>query len=274
MNVEEIENYLAQKKDNFDLRYLNHIEEYKKIAVANNDENLANYLWCLHMIGTIQSTFLSMYALLKSKEKHQNAWNLLERIDIDLSALRPHFDCNNDNYFLLYIGNIIQEYEKLFPYFIFTSREGIIKKEICSICGNVVSLRNSCGHDVGNLYMGEMCCRIVEDYELLSISLVEKPFDKYGVLTPQDKEYNYFMLDNLMDNISSAYDKFYVEISIIKNPKYKSAERNKSCPCNSGKKYKKCCYGTKNELLEHHEVIYTNNPNAKPVPMIIGSTWK
>ena len=37
-------------------------------------------------------------------------------------------------------------------------------------------------------------------------------------------------------------------------PKFVRAERNKACPCGSGKKYKKCCRGKRSEIALHHKI--------------------
>jgi len=122
--------------------------------------------------------------------------------------------------------------------------------------------------------MGEMCGRIVEDFEFLGIALVKNPFDKYTVIFPQEMEYNYFMLDFLMPRLKSPYERWYVEIMRELNPKYKCIGRNDKCPCGSGKKFKKCCLGTTRQYTNHHRVTFLDNPNVKPVPFVLGSTWK
>jgi len=274
ISITEIKEYLASEKDVFNKRYLDCIIESKVLAIKDNDEVLANTYWCLHKIAQIQSYFLTAYSYLKSRDKHREAWRLLDIIDLNLSNLRPHFCCDDNKYFLLFIGNIIHEYQKLFPYVYFLSREGIIKKEVCTICNKPISLRSSCGHEAGNLYMGEMCCRKATDYTILGISLVRNPFDKYTVIGIPNREYNYVLLDTLMDTISSPYDRFYIETEDNIIPKYSSVKKSKSCPCDSGKTYRRCCLGTKRELMTHYKVTHLDNPNVESLPMITGSTWK
>ncbi|WP_178944186.1 YecA family protein, partial [Paenibacillus odorifer] len=177
-------------------------------------------------------------------------------------------------YNLKFTENIIKEYEKLFPYEYFTSRESIVKKESCSICGEINTIRKHCGHKVGKVYMGEMCSRIVEEFEILGFSIVTNPFDKYTVLFPQDKEYNYFMLEKLMPNLKKPYDNWYVDILKEKNPEYRDIGRNDLCPCSSGIKYKKCCLNSDSGYTDHHRITLLDNPNVKPIPFTLGSTWK
>lgn len=258
MTVTEIENYLSKKKILFDESVNEKIEQYRINAIDQEDEKNANYFWCLREIFNIQKGFVSAIEDLNSK-KFEEAWILFEKIDIEIGNLEQNFDVfqEKDKYQIVFIKRIISEYQKLFPYQYFFSRENIIKREECSICGKVISLRNSCGHKPGKLYMGELCSRIVTDMELKGISIVTDPFDKYTYLQLPGKEYNYGMIEALMQELSSPYDDFFIETVKIKKSEYKKVQRNSLCPCGSGKKYKKCCLGTVRELMDHN-IIHMN----------------
>jgi len=154
------------------------------------------------------------------------------------------------------------------------SRESIIKKETCSICGRVNTIRNRCEHEVGELYMGEMCSRIVGDMEFIAMSIVKNPFDKYTVLFPEGMEYNYEALDTLFMGLNTPYERWDLDIEKKIKPEFAKAERNKPCPCGSGKKYKKCCWGTDSETTVHNKITLLDNPNVKPVPYKTIGTWK
>lgn len=175
---------------------------------------------------------------------------------------------------MIFIGRMIKEYQKLFPYVHFLSRECVIKAEECSICGKPISLRHPCGHRVGKLYMGELCLRKPTDLEFKALCIVTDPFDKYAFLQLPNQEYNYGMLEMLMDEIDSPYDVFYIETVKEKKPEYERVGRNDPCPCGSGKKYKKCHLGTKGELMDHH-IIRMDKP-ASQVRRFVGTfgTWK
>lgn len=258
MTVTEIENYLSKKKILFDESVNEKIEQYRINAIDQEDEKNANYFWCLREIFNIQKEFVSAIEDLNSK-KFEEAWILFEKIDIEIGNLEQNFDVfqEKDKYQIVFIKRIISEYQKLFPYQYFFSRENIIKREECSICGKVISLRNSCGHKPGKLYMGELCSRIVTDMELKGISIVTDPFDKYTYLQLPGKEYNYGMIEALMQELSSPYDDFFIETVKIKKSEFKKVQRNSLCPCGSGKKYKKCCLGTERELMDHN-IIHMN----------------
>jgi hypothetical protein len=61
-------------------------------------------------------------------------------------------------------------------------------KKKCSVCDKDVSIRNPCGHFVGEIYNGEMCFRIVTEVKVLGMSLVENPGNKFYVMFIQDEK--------------------------------------------------------------------------------------
>lgn len=272
MILEETKQYLNIKKIEFDDSVLEKLKEFKN-QVVNESNDLANEIWCLEEIYKIQKMYVNMFKQLKNK-KFFEAWRLLEQINIALSFLRGNYDYSGDKFNIEFIEKIIQHYEKLFPYQYFMSRESIIKKEKCSICGKVNTIRNRCEHKVGKLYMGEMCSRVVIDFEYLGMAIVKNPFDKYTVLFPKNMEYDYYMLEHLMEDLNSPYDRWYVEILKEKNPMYKGIGRNDKCPCGSQKKYKKCCFSTGKEFTDHHRITLLDNPNVKPIPFQLINTWR
>ncbi len=276
MTIQEIVCYLSNKNTELNNKVSKAIEELRQKAIDCQNEDEANYCWCLKQIYKIQNEFISSVNALK-KQKYENAWCMLDRADIELGFLENNFDIaqEKDKYHLVFIGNMIKEYQKLFPYHYFFSRESIIKAEVCSICGKTISLRHPCGHKVGKLYMGELCLRNVTDIEFKAESIVTDPLDKYAYLKFQDREYNYGMLEALMMEIDTPYDEFHIETIQIQRPEYKGIGRNELCPCGSGKKYKKCHLGTKDELMNHYKV-HILKPNLKTRNRYIGTfmTWK
>lgn len=275
MTINEIEDYLASKRRAFDDDIGMKIEELRQNAISHQDGEEANYYWCLKQIYHLQKSFVCTIDLLKSKE-YEKAWYAFERIDIGLSNLENNFDISqgNDRYHLLFIARMVKQYQKLFPYRYFLSRESIIKAEKCSICGKPISLRNSCGHKVGKLYMGELCLRKVTDIELKALCVVTDPFDKYTFLRISGHEYNYGMLEQLMLEIDSPYDEFSIETVKVKKPEFMSISSNELCPCGSGKKYKLCHQGTLDELMDHH-IVHMSKAKAHN-NRFVGTfcTWK
>lgn len=255
MVISEIEKFLSQLNDKIVSRVGNKIQEAKKQAIIDGKEYEANYLWCLYQIYLVQKNYTEAFWNMKDK-KYESAWILLDRADIELSFLERHYksyfgEFIGDKYNLLYILQAIKHFQILFPYRLFFSRESIIKEEKCSICGEKIRLRGGCKHKLGELYNGEQCSYVVTDWQLIAISIVTDPFDKYTFLKIEGQDYNYQVIEFLMDKIESPYDFWKVEKISVQNQNYKNVERNDRCPCGSGKKYKKCCMGTSNEMMDH-----------------------
>lgn len=274
MELKQIKQYLNKSnKPSFDIIIKSELKELKAKAVESNQEDIANEIWCLEKVSEIQRLFISAFNSIKDG-KHSDAWHSYDRIDIELSFLRKHFDYCKNKYNLEFIEEYSRGYQKLFPYKYFMSRESIIKKESCTICGKINTIRNRCKHEVGELYMGEMASRKVEDMEFIAMSIVKNPFDKYTVLFPEGLEYNCEALDTLIMGLNTPYDRWILEIEKNIKLEFVKAKRNKLCPCGSGKKYKKCCCDTDVETTVHNKIILLDNPNVKPVPYKIIGTWK
>jgi len=274
MELEQIKQYLKNSnKLNFDINIKSQLKELKAKAVELNQEDNANEIWCLETISEIQRLFINAFNSIKNGQ-YFDAWSSYDSIDIKLSFLRKHFDYSNNRYNLSFIEEYSRKYQQLFPYEYFMSRESVIKKESCSICGRTNTIRNRCEHEVGELYMGEMCSRKVEDMEFIAMSIVKNPFDKYTVLFPEGMEYNYEALDTLFLGLNTPYDRWNLDVGKKIKPEFAKAERNKPCPCGSGKKYKKCCCGTDAETTVHNKITLLDNPNVKPVAYKRIGTWK
>lgn len=274
MDLDQIKQYLNQhNKPEFDSSIKVYLKALKAEAVAQNDEPLANEIWCLETISEIQRSYISAFNSIKTG-KHFDAWQSYDTIDVKLSFLRKHFDYCDNQYNLKFIEEYSRNFQKLFPYHHFMSREAVIKRVSCSICGKINTIRSRCEHEVGQLYMGEMCGRRIEDVEFLAMSIVTNPFDKYTVLFPQGMEYNYEALDTLVEGLNTPYDRWMLKIEKRIKPEFEGAQRNALCPCGSGKKYKKCCYGTDAELTDHHRITLLDNSNFIPMPYKTMRTWK
>lgn len=276
LKIVDVEKYLSIKNVSLDNVFGEEIEELRQNAILNQNEGEANYCWCLQQIFKIQKGYVSAIHDLKN-QKYEDAWLTFDSIDIALGCLEDNFDVtlDNDKYHMVFIGRMIKEYQKLFPYCHFLSRECVVKAEQCSICGQPISLRHPCGHKVGKLYMGELCLRKVVDMEFKAFSIVTDPFDKYSYVKLPDQEYDYGMLETLMKEIESPYDEFYIETVKVTKPEYKNVGRNEICPCGSGKKYKKCHLGTKTELMDHHKIFFSKQ-SLKNENRFVGyfGTWK
>lgn len=163
-----------------------------------------------------------------------------------------------EKYGVYFIRNRLKEFQKLFPYYLFISRESVILSEHCSICGKKNTIRNSCNHKPGKLYMGELCLKIIDKIDIKAFAIVKNPHDKYTFIKPADKDFNYIMLETLMKYIIGPFDDFVVDETPVKLPEYRKLGRNDKCVCGSNKKYKHCCLNTSKELTTHKHITFNH----------------
>ena len=262
-NLQNIINKLKQTPFIIDDSLSNELDKYKIETINDLNEKYANKIWCLKEIYCIHKNYIDLFNLLK-KRKYEIAWNKIDEINKSIGCVRLNFDENCNDYFLEYISEVLSNLEKLFPYKVFTSREMLVTKEKCNICGKIISPRGECNHIPLKLYMGKLCQYIVEEAKIIAIALVSNPMDKYAVLIPEGQEYDYKLLDSFIDKSDSPYKIWVIKCTKQKKDVYRNTYRNDLCPCGSGKKYKKCCLGTIKEFFNIQEIIFINAPKEYP----------
>lgn len=158
------------------------IEFQKKAALLNGDEELANKLWSYEILIDVHRLFLKMFNELQLN-RYYEAWCTAEQVDIHIKLLRKN---GMEAYgYVRDIEMYLPELQSRYPYKLFMSTVFEIKKEICTICGQPVSVRNPCGHKVGMVYNGRLCQHEVQQFNLLGADVVQNPEHKYAVLFPQ-----------------------------------------------------------------------------------------
>jgi hypothetical protein len=241
----------------------------KREAVGRGDQDAARSVWCFEQVVGIQDQYLEAFRLLKQNEFYK-AWCTLERVEIQLEWLARHFTPGGDEYRLQTIERLTTRLQELFPYAVFMSTEMVAKKKECTICGREASLRNSCGHRVGEIYNGEMCGRRITEAELAGMALTDKPANKYSVAFagPEGKtdHYDYSMLRGLLARLEGPFQEWGFETSIryLPHERFKDAGRNDPCPCKSGEKYKRCCLPETGVRALHYEVWIGNRGTSSP----------
>lgn len=91
MNLTEIKIYLNKKNLNLNTNILDDLNSIKLDAISKNNELLANEVWCLEEIYSIQDAYLNMFNNLKNNNFEQ-AWNQIEQIDIAIYYLKNNCD--------------------------------------------------------------------------------------------------------------------------------------------------------------------------------------
>ncbi|KRD58257.1 hypothetical protein ASE40_18155 [Flavobacterium sp. Root935] len=249
---------------------ISELQIIKEQAVRDDLQNKAKEIWICQTIVGIHKLYKEAFNLLKEKQYYQ-AWCQLERIEITINSLKKHFSFKENKYFLNFIEKSVRNLQVIFPYRLFASMEIVKTNILCSVCEKKISIRNSCGHIVGEIYNGEMCHRIVDKAEVLGISLVEDPGNKYSVMFIKDSEtgeqkdhYSYDVIDYLMLEINSPYEFWELKVFQIeiKKEDFSNMNQNDKCNCNSGLKLKDCCYKKIGEKYPHYEFL-VRNPSQK-----------
>ena len=211
----------------------------KEECVARNEQDEAKNIWIYQTIIEIHKLYQNAFNLLKDKSYYQG-WCQLERIEITQGSLKRHFQYDKKEYYLWHIEKSVKNLQVIFPYRLFASSEILKKKKKCSVCDQEISIRKPCGHIVGEIYDGEMCHRIVTEADILGVSLVENPGNKYSVMFLKDEKtdeqidhYNYDTIDYLFDHVNSPYEFWDLEVSQleIKKTDFGNIGRNDLCSC-------------------------------------------
>ena len=244
------------------------LAEQKNSMVYRNDEDGAKLVWRLQQALRAQDLYLRAFVAMK-EGRFYDAWRDLEQGELALYFLEPHeaefwFDFRLD-----FIRDYIEKWQGLFPYKIFVSPEILELKKICSICRTKVSLRNPCVHRVGEIYRGEICCRIVTEAELLGVSIVTNPVQKYSVVFLSDPEtgeqrdqYNYALVEYAIAAVRQPFHTWSTTSSQRLQPheRFRHVGRNDHCPCDSNFKYKECCLQRTGVLRPHVQFSFKVAP--------------
>ncbi len=273
-SLEEIENYLQNnilEHDSITNFFIqNDLSKLKANAVSRNDQELAKLIWCYEQIIRIQLLYFQAFRLLKFYSFY-DAWCLFERIEITSINLCRHMVFGNDDKFKInFIRKQTQLFQSIFPYKLFFSPAFIIKEQKCSICKQTQSIHSYCNHKLGEIYDGEFCAREITDGELLEISIVPNPVQKYSVLflsedadkKPHD-DYDYSILRRLIAELDNPYEYWTVQKTTIRKPHkiYSNYLIESDCPCGSKKKYQDCCLKEVGVLQPHTKLLLQKKPS-------------
>jgi len=237
------------------------LNEIKADYVKKDDQLNAKNIWCYERILNIQVLFIEAFEQMKSKNFF-DSWRTLENCEKLLENLTQHFsiDENDDEYYLNFIEKNVRKFQSLFPYKLFMSTEILYNKQECSICGKEIRIRDYCGHEVGEIYDGKMCTRIIQDFELGAVALTDSPRYKYTVLFPSKDssgetipDYDYRILEYLLDALKNPFDLWdygWTE-KLHSHSNFKELKEIDECPCGSGAQYGICCQKKPGVLMKH-----------------------
>jgi len=261
----ELVSWGAKEKE-FIGNYLSELEEQKKNAILNEDEEAANSCWRTMEAIELNVAYMKAFQNLKDK-KFRDAWCGLEQCEIS-----AHFISNNSNEeFLLhsrvnFIREVVKKIQSIYPYCVFASPEFTIGYKTCSICGHKIRPRNRCSHVKGKVYLGKLCVHQQHDIFFKSISLVSNPVQKYSVVH-DDKDLDFSILNYLMSIVDSPFEIWDIKWTTKVYPadQFSSCAADKKCPCDSGISFSQCCLGKAEIEIPHIEFLF-NRPVSQEIP--------
>jgi len=247
------------------------LAELKSAAILAEDENEANHLCKLQEVLRVQARYEECFALIK-EQRFYKAWCELEKAEITLNWLSKHLaEQEYRNYGLRFIEDHVSRWQSLYPYAVFLSPGFIARKKRCGICQAEVGLRSKCEHEVGEIYWGEVCCREIVEADMVEVSFVTNPVQKYSVpFTSEMKDgepihdhYNYAMVQYTADCLRDPYHGWKTKETtrLHSHDKFAHLGRNSPCPCKSGLKYKRCCLHRGGITLPHLDVEFEVTPS-------------
>jgi hypothetical protein len=248
---------------------------WKKRARAakrgTNDPDVLDQLWSIEAFAQAMALHADAFRKMKAGE-HYEAWRTLEQVEITLAS-------GARNLFVPELAPLIAEraattalWQSLFPYRFFFS-PGMIKQDwACSICGKKSTPVAPCGHVTGRVYAGEFCSRLVKKVELLEISIVTEPVQKYSVLFPKGKTYNYDLVETVVGQLKTPFDSWGGEwgFKLHDHSLFPNIALDDRCPCGSDLRYGECCRHTSGVKLKHF-TLFSGDPHTAPNDRVVGT---
>lgn len=234
------------------------LKSEKRAATSNGEDEKANNYWRELEALKLNILFIQAFHNLKSKNYRQ-AWNEMEQCEIKYG-----FISNNstpkylDTSRLNFIKNKIVKFQSLYPYCVFCSLGFKVGYYSCSICGHKVRPRSRCEHKKGKVYNGELCIHVVHDMEMIELSIVTKPVQKYSVMH-DDSTLDFTLIERLVSYLDHAFEDWDLNWTKMKFPieRFSSVSKDDKCPCKSEEKFGACCMGKKDVEIPHVDFIFS-----------------
>lgn len=226
----------------------------KNTAIEEKNEKMANSQLIFKNYFLVFCNLASYFKLLQ-EHHYKSSWSVLQDCVDDLKFVGKYLELDSRKE-IPDIYDLLECYEKLYPYKVFISSEYIISKSHCSICGKSMQSL-SCPHIKGNLYWGEIAVEHIDEIqEFQAACLVSHPEDKRCIIELSDdkrtESEQFIKLEQFIELKLPFLQQFTITSKIETRQRNDIIRvgRNERCSCGSGKKFKKCCG---NNLFYKHE---------------------
>lgn len=239
-----------------------------KAYQARDDELYANICWFLKSVCEIRGRFVRSISAIKDGDFF-DAWCELELVEIGLISVWRNPFLDVDEFEVPDLLELTQAWQKTYPYKLFISPEYLHKAVQCGICSANVTPWDRCEHEPGVVYCGVYCQHVVTDFEIVGISIVPDPVQKYSVIHTRKDEngqdvdiFDYDTVRFVADRVASPFDRIQINWTKAFHPHELFSDRKKDgpCPCESGRMYADCCLPLQGVLRPHMQVLYEKEP--------------
>jgi hypothetical protein len=236
-------------------------------SAEGHDEKRANSAWYLKAVSSAYRIYCDSFTLMQNGSFY-DAWRQLEQMEICLANLERNPIYEGADFRLDFLTDRVSAFQSLFPYKVFFSPEIIVGRKECGICGSVRSPWSNCGHEIGKVYLGQICTSIAKEIELISISIVTNPVQKYSVAFSSDgdgkqiDQYDYSLVAFVVKRIRSPFDGWSSESTFTYHPHsmFLHLSDDDLCPCKSGHAYLKCCRPRPGVIRPHMQFYFDVAP--------------
>jgi hypothetical protein len=223
---------------------------------AEGNAEAANDLWRLATALRVKQEYLCAFRSLK-EGRHMDAWRALERCEIETIFLIKNSTVEFQRMaHINTIAHYVRLWQSLFPYSLFASPGFLIGHHTCSICGQKVLPSSACSHQKGKLYAGQLCLQVAHDIELMEVSLVKNPVQKYSVF---DLDYDYRVVNFVLERLLTPFDGWNVSKTTRSYPReaFASVQLDARCPCQqSDLTFGDCCAKNPVVSIPHLDIAF------------------
>jgi hypothetical protein len=233
------------------------------------DDLSANEAWHLESVAQVRGNMCRLFEKMRAGD-YRGAWPELEQVEILLdvmlfNAILP------DEFAVGELREMVGRWQALYPYQVFASPEMVVRREECSICGEVTSPMRSCKHQPRRVYAGEVCARKITKADIVGLSLVRDPVQKYSVMIPDPDPHDYARVRFLAERVQGPFSRWTMHTVSKLHPHdlFVGWAKSGPCPCDSGDRYADCCLTRPGVALPHDQVSFNEGMTPGLPGMIV-----
>lgn len=217
-----------------------------------NDPGELNRLWAVENLAAGLAEYVAAYRHL-AEGRFYEGWCALEQAELAMLWASQNTFMPEFAKLIAWLEKRVGLWQSLFPYKLFFSPGMRVKDWRCSICGRRSTPVSPCGHTPGKVYAGQFCSRVVTKADVLEISIVMDPVQKYSVCFLEDHEHDYTLLEFVLERLSGPFHHWRGEWTYRRHPHHLFADHSADgpCPCESSLRYSECCAPTEGVRVRH-----------------------